>query len=215
MANNQFLEVIMSDNRVLCIRTNKLPDAWKDRNNVISMPFLKAVWHIVEAGYDFISRDKVEKDQMWKQIIPCAVVHTDNLTAVYQRRGSEKRLHDLWTVCIGGHVEYRDMRDAYNWQGDFFLDRAIKAGLDRELDEEFVHRRPEDSMIFCGIINDDTTQVGRHHLGLLFEIRVSDYREYVPGPELKNFIFSETDKMPERLDSWAFAALEHLKNKKS
>jgi predicted NUDIX family phosphoesterase len=195
--------------KVLCVRTDKLPDDWKNQDKVVTMSFAQMTRHLTDAGYDFIPRAEAEKDSAWKQVIPSAVVHTKTLTAVYQRRGREERLRDLWSVGIGGHVDYADTRDVYSVQGGLLLTRTIINGLERELDEELIKRPAAEMPIFRGIINHDK-DVSRYHLGLLFEIRALDYKGYVPGPELKNFIFSETDKMPESLDSWSIAALEYM-----
>jgi predicted NUDIX family phosphoesterase len=167
------------------------------------------------SGCIFVVRRDVEKDLAWKQIIPWIVIQTPTRTAIYQRAGAEKRLQGLWSVGIGGHVNSDDARCAYR-DGKIFSEDAIKAGMRRELDEELPGRPAGEEPKFCGVINDDSTETGRHHLGLVFKIDAADYKGYAPGEELKNFKFVETLGCQGfyEFDQWSKLSLDFFSEKK-
>ena len=69
------------------------------------------------------------------------------------RAGGDVRLHDRWSIGVGGHLNPGD--------GD------LLGGLRREWAEELVADLvPEFRLI--GLLNDDTTEVGRVHLGAVY-----------------------------------------------
>ena len=78
----------------------------------------------------------------------------------YTRGGGqgEKRLHAKRSIGVGGHISRDDdaplAADAY------------RAGMQRELAEE-VHLDIEYSDRIVGLINDDSTEVGSVHLGVV------------------------------------------------
>ena len=73
----------------------------------------------------WLPRSSAEMDPIYKQLIPYALLQTaDGLhTGCYRRKGSEKRLHDFWSVGIGGHVNQNDRR---NGDGRLDLPEALK-----------------------------------------------------------------------------------------
>jgi predicted NUDIX family phosphoesterase len=104
----------------------------------------------------FEPRASAETDPSLKQVIPYLVLR-DGARVFLMRRtqaGGDARLHDRWSIGVGGHLNPGD--------GD------VNGGLRREWAEEieagFV---PEPR--FVGLLNDDTTDVGSVHVGLVFE----------------------------------------------
>jgi predicted NUDIX family phosphoesterase len=122
----------------------------------------------------FRPRSEVEEDPSFKQLIPYVIFsHTDatGRTQLFQyTRGKgqgEGRLHAKMSIGIGGHIS----------EGDGDLDsiaapQAVYAqGMRRELAEEVAIESPyRDRRV--GLINDDQTEVGKVHLGVvhLFEV---------------------------------------------
>jgi len=199
---------------VLCVDRSDLSNHWfSDR--VISVAYLHKMQQTILSGCVFIARRDVEEDPGWKQIIPWVVIQTPTKTAIYQIAGAEKRLHDLWSVGIGGHVNSYDAL-CTSRDGKIILDDAIRAGMSRELDEELPGRPPGEEPVFCGVINDDSTETGRHHLGLVFKIDAADYKGYAPGEELKNFRFVETLGCQGfyEFDSWSKLSLDFFMSEK-
>ena len=107
-----------------------------------------------DAG-SYRARDAVESDPAWKQLIPYVLLH-DRARLFLMRRtraGGDARLHDRWSIGIGGHVNLGD--------GD------VAGGLRREWREELaVDFEPD--LVELGLLNDDEDPVGAVHLGLVY-----------------------------------------------
>jgi predicted NUDIX family phosphoesterase len=114
-------------------------------------------------------RHEVENDPSYKQLIPYVLFYYDDGTGcerVFQyTRGTkqdESRLRGKRSVGIGGHISLND--SSLNSSG-YFEGRA------RELAEEVSIETPYREECL-GLINDDETNVGRVHLGIvhLFDV---------------------------------------------
>jgi predicted NUDIX family phosphoesterase len=114
-------------------------------------PFLEAI-----AGEGtFRPRAEAEEDPTWKQVIPYLVMRDRDRIFLMRRTraGGDARIHDRWTIGIGGHVNPDD--------------GGIDAGLRREWSEELAADwDPEPTLI--GLLNDDSVAIGRVHLGVVF-----------------------------------------------
>ncbi len=126
-------------------------DAWLGIRTAAADAALAA---IAGAGR-FAPRPVMEGDPSYKQIIPYLVLRDGVRWFLMQRTqgGADRRLHDHWSIGVGGHLNPGDA--------------DIAGGLAREWREELVagfdpHYR------FVGLLNDDTTDVGRVHLGVVF-----------------------------------------------
>ncbi|MEE2843897.1 MAG: phosphoesterase [Planctomycetota bacterium] len=110
-------------------------------------------------------RPEMEEDASFKQLIPYVIFrHTDangDVSVFQYRRGKgsgEKRLHQKKSVGIGGHISQEDASDV---DADPYLE-----GMKRELEEEVcINTRHTFSLV--GLINDDETEVGKVHLGIV------------------------------------------------
>jgi predicted NUDIX family phosphoesterase len=116
-------------------------------------------------------RSEVEVDPGFKQLIPYVIFHhcdeRGRPTVFQYTRGTgqgEGRLHKKRSVGIGGHIStIDDCGDARQSPYD--------VGMRRELDEEVVVRTSYTSQC-VGLINDDLTEVGRVHLGVVYRFDV-------------------------------------------
>ncbi len=110
---------------------------------------------------EYRPRSQVEDDPSFKQIIPYVVFRSVDRVFCYTRGKSqgEARLHRLRSLGVGGHVSEDDA------QGAKSLD-AYEAAMRRELEEEVEIRSPGHCRR-VGLINDDSTPVGRVHLGVV------------------------------------------------
>ena len=116
-------------------------------------------------------RHEVEEDPGFKQLIPYVVFYhrdANGRGTVFQyTRGTgqgEGRLHRKRSVGIGGHISAIDAdADAST--------HPYEEGMRRELDEEVVIDTPYASHC-VGLINDDQTDVGRVHLGVVHRFDV-------------------------------------------
>jgi predicted NUDIX family phosphoesterase len=199
---------VATEETVLCIHQDRLPAAWMQQIAVIPMDLADFVRHGTQAGYEFVPRSLAETSPQWQQVIPYIVLQTADQqhTAVYHRKGSETRLHDLWSLGIGGHINPQDRADAAA-----AFETIVISGMTRELDEELYVRPAGDAPVFCGIINETVTEVGRVHLGAVFRISTASPGAYVPGPELNRFHWIATEMLPSlTLELWSTLALDLL-----
>jgi predicted NUDIX family phosphoesterase len=111
-------------------------------------------------------RRQVEQDPGFKQLIPYVIFcHADaqnKLTVFQYTRGAgmgEGRLHHKRSVGIGGHISTLDAAPDLSAS-------PYEEGMRRELDEEVEIDTPYTAKC-VGLINDDQTEVGRVHLGVV------------------------------------------------
>jgi predicted NUDIX family phosphoesterase len=135
---------------------------------------------IVRKGL-FRKREELEEDLSYKQIIPYGVISFKDSFFLFKRSSGqrEKRLRNLFSLGVGGHMNPGNPTEP---EEQFIIDE-----LKRELSEEVIlsDACSIEAIEFIGFINDDTIQVGRFHIGLLYNIRLS-------GKEVN---VNETDKM--------------------
>ena len=117
----------------------------------------------------FLPRAEAENDPRWKQVIPYVMLSCGDAVFTYRRgrRSSETRLRELHSVGLGGHIRHSDesMFAAPGWE-------AYRAGLERELAEEVEVGAAVTEDRLVGLINDDSSEVGRVHIGLVHLRRV-------------------------------------------
>lgn len=191
---------------VLCIKRDLLPASWVQKKNIVLLGLDLFVDNCSAAGFEFINRSIAEEDSSYKQIIPYIVLQTRDFekTAIYNRQGSEQRLHDLWSIGIGGHINPVDSVT----QNDSFKQILI-AGMERELNEELEQRPENDRSSFIGVISEDITDVGKVHLGAVFRILTTAPEKFIPGSELFQFAWEKTKNLEQlNLELWSKLALE-------
>ena len=116
-------------------------------------------------------RPEMERDPSFKQLIPYLIFrYTDaggNVCLFEYTRGTgqgEQRLHRKRSVGVGGHISSTDADAAEGGH-------PYHEGMRRELEEEVIIDTPwRDACV--GLINDDQTEVGRVHLGVVHLIDV-------------------------------------------
>jgi predicted NUDIX family phosphoesterase len=103
----------------------------------------------------FEPRPAMESDRSHKQVIPYLVLRDGSRYFLMRRTraGGDARLHDRWSIGVGGHLNPGD--------GD------LAGGLRREWAEELAAEFIPDFRL-VGLLNDDTTDVGSVHLGAVY-----------------------------------------------
>lgn len=154
---------------------------------------------IVEKSF-FIDRPTAERSPQFKQIIPYVLIRHGDAYYLLERtpKQSEARLHNKLSLGIGGHI---------NPDAPELLD-----GLQKELEEE-VGVSGDYDLTFAGILNDDSTEVGSVHLGVV----------YILESHTGDVVVRETDKMTgrwvaraelgalrERMETWSQIAYDAL-----
>jgi len=157
----------------------------------------------------FVERRHAELDASLKQVIPYCLVARGNEVFLMRRlaAGGEARLHGKRSVGVGGHVNPVDgLADGAD---------VLAAGLRREIDEELAIDGPYDVRT-VGLLNDDTTDVGSVHVGLVgvvttaadVAVREVDTLEgqLVPVEELRRLLRDERATF----ESWSALVLDRL-----
>jgi predicted NUDIX family phosphoesterase len=152
------------------------------------------------------NRSDAEQDKRYKQLIPYVLLICQDKILRYRRGrgGQETRLHGLYSVGIGGHISEED-------HGLFSSDRGYQEGMRRELMEEAGIDAGNGPAVAA--INDDSTEVGCVHFGVVHVVRVpgeniAGRRSGIAGPE---FIpMADAVKDPSGYESWSRLCLEHL-----
>lgn len=163
---------------------------------------------LVRENNFFAPRSAAENDPSLKQIIPYALISGQGKILRYKRgkASGEKRLVSKGSIGIGGHMNDQD-------EGLFALDRdAYLAGVQREIDEEIQIPDPRSHRI-VGLINDDSTEVGRVHLGVVHVIELSAAEAGKRDSAITEVGFltpGELQAERETLETWSQICLDHL-----
>jgi len=116
----------------------------------------------------FRLREQVEDDPKFKQVIPYTIIMNDaNEVLLYQRskKGNEPRLHNKWSLGIGGHINPGDERDG--------RENVLKVSAWREVEEEFRFTPKleayDKNLIALALLYLDNTPVNKVHFGAVFK----------------------------------------------
>ena len=189
----------MNDERVLVVPRSVVPEVagWYG----VRLHGVPAFLEIVAREGRFQAREAMERDPAYKQVIPYLVLRDGARYFLMHRTraGGDTRLHDRWSIGVGGHLNPGD--------ADVF------GGLRREWREE-VDAAFEPDFQPIALLNDDTTEVGSVHIGVIVvadaagrpvRVRETDKLEgeFVDPAEVRAVV--------DRLETWSalvFDALE-------
>src|SRR6476659_9151746 len=92
------------DELVLVVARDEVPGGL-DFTGVVDRPFAPVLAAVKESG-EFLPRSGVEDDPSKKQIIPYLVLRDGEGIFLMKRTraGGDERLHDRYTIGVGGHV---------------------------------------------------------------------------------------------------------------
>ena len=193
------------EERVLCFPRSLLEDLGVFQGLGLDidkyLPVVTSPSHIL-----YLNRSEAELDKRYKQLIPYVLILCGDRILRYRRGkgGQETRLHGLYSVGIGGHISEED-------HGLFSNAFGYQDGMRRELMEEVAIDEPKEAAV--AVINDDSTEVGYVHFGVVHVLHVASEeivgrRSGILNPE---FIpISEALKDPAGYESWSRFCLEHL-----
>ncbi len=164
----------------------------------------------------FMRRSDAERDPNFKQLISYALFTytdaSDRISVFSYLRGKgqgEKRLVSKWSVGVGGHIN-----DCDEVSSD---DDLFEAGTRREIAEEVALDAKILSFRKVGLVNDDATEVGKVHLGVVCRVELDAPRVRSNEPDLLEARFRTVDELldeieraPERFESWTIFAIQGL-----
>lgn len=167
-------------------------------------PYLKTLFDPMNTQY--LPRNEAEEDPSYKQLIPYCVFRCGDDAFVYTRgsQQGEGRLHAKKSIGVGGHISTLD-RDS--------SDEPYLAGMERELEEEIeIETGYAEQLV--GLINDDETDVGKVHLGVLhiFELDEPKVRPREESMIDTGFVpIVELLREKDQFETWSQIALEYLR----
>jgi predicted NUDIX family phosphoesterase len=155
---------------------------------------------VVAAEGRFMPRMAMEGDPSFKQVIPYVVLRDGPRWFLMQRTraGGDARLHDRWSIGVGGHLNPGDL--------------DVPGGLRREWAEELAADfLPDFEPI--GLLNDDTTPVGQVHLGVVYVAEAAGRPVAVREVDKLRGSFVETTvvaSVRDRLETWSRLVFDAL-----
>jgi predicted NUDIX family phosphoesterase len=169
-------------------------------------PFLDAM--LARGNNYFLARATAENDPTHKQIIPYAILVCGNRVLHYVRgkKAGEQRLVAKGSIGIGGHLNDAD-ESLFAWD-----EQAYRAGVEREVNEEVTIETPFEDRIVA-LLNDDSTEVGRVHLGVVHVFRLQEERVQKREAMITNLAFldqAELEARRESLETWSQICLDHF-----
>jgi len=165
-------------------------------------------------GAFFMSRREAEENPVYKQIIPYLIVSSGDRYLTYRRSGAEKRLTDLFSIGIGGHINPAD--SAERRMG------LIRNNVRREVAEELsldgaesIWDELSDDFAVVGVLYDDSNDVGRVHLGIVLRIDVRPalakrLRMGDEGKEMSWKVQEELEGIYNVLEGWSKVCVDAL-----
>lgn len=149
-------------------------------------------------------RPEMENDPSYKQLIPYCLFQFEDKIFFY-RRGSdqgESRLHSKRSVGIGGHISLED--DSHP--------NPYEEGMRREIAEEvFLEANVRQECI--GLINDDETEVGKVHLGVVHRFHLDSPKVRPREASIMETGFAAPAELADSRDefeTWSQICLDHL-----
>jgi predicted NUDIX family phosphoesterase len=141
------------DELVLIVPRDQVPGGL-DFTGMVERPFAPVLGAVQGSG-QFLPRGQVEDDPSLKQIIPYVVLRDGERIFLMKRTkaGGDERLHDRYTIGVGGHVN----------KGDADVLGGLRREWREEIEADFV---PD--FVPLGLLNDDSNPVGAVHLGLVY-----------------------------------------------
>ena len=156
----------------------------------------------------FRPRSRAEQDPEFKQLIPYVLIQKGDRWLHYVRGTSsgEKRLVHMGSIGIGGHINPED--ESLFQRGREFYEAALQRELSEELSlDGMFPTRP------LGLLNDDSTPVGRVHLGIVHLCRL-DNREVTRREgcitDLRFLTLKQLLRRRPKLETWSQLCLDYL-----
>lgn len=156
----------------------------------------------------FLPRAQAETDPRHKQIIPYVLLAFGDKVLHYVRgkKAGEQRLVAKGSIGIGGHMNESD-------ESLFALDEAAyRAGVEREVAEEVkIETKFEDRIV--ALLNDDTTEVGQVHLGIVHVFKLAEPKVEKREAMITNLSFLKKDELlarRESLETWSQICVDSL-----
>ena len=193
--------------------------------------FRDGIWHgiktddvsrlvrIINTKHKFMARGDVEDDPAWQQIIPYMFFESplgsspgleqgERGIFLMQRNAghTDKRLASNFSLGVGGHINRKDIKESKSQRAKAVIDWAR-----REFEEE-VDYKGKYKAEFLGLLNDDSNDVGRVHVGLIIKM-TGDSDEIVVRDEHQSGEMVGIDQLAKnykKMETWSQIVYDYL-----
>lgn len=192
------------DEDILVVKRSLLfsqEQAWQGIN-----PTTQSFQDIITNHGIFMPRCHAETNPEYKQIIPYMIFMFEKKIFIMQRKNtaSEQRLANKMSLGIGGHIRSEDVtnNDIIDW-------------AKREFEEEVFYSGSQ-AITTIGILNDDSSEVGRVHLGILMLIDANTDRIAIKDEHKSGVLLTRDECIALRpqMESWSQIAFDFLLEQK-
>lgn len=198
----------MNTELTLAVPTIKIWDILEYKENgVINTIDSNIVRDILSFGI-FKPRYILEEDSSYKQIIPYAVICCNDEVYLFHRtkKQTEVRLHNLFSLGVGGHMNPFGVNLDVSY---------MRHELEREMNEEVIVNSDcsIESIVPVGFINDDTNEVGKVHLGILYNLNISNKLIEINEKDKMTGLWVRKSELKDyyaQMESWSKLYVDHL-----
>jgi predicted NUDIX family phosphoesterase len=188
------------DEKILVVSTKKL-FCFEAFHGIKKVDF-ESYQKTIDTHKKFLWRSDMETNENYKQIIPYLIFNYQDKYFLMQRKNnsSEVRLQNKCSLGIGGHIRKEDLQKT-----------SILGWAEREFHEE-VSYNGSLKIEPIGVLNDDSDEVGRVHLGLVFLLRgdsksITIKDEHHSGTLLT---LQECKQFYNQMEQWSRMVFKHL-----
>jgi len=196
---------LKKDENILVVKRDVLfgGDAWQGIERPQDDRFVETIM----ARKEFLPRSRMELDFSYKQIIPYLVFSHNDTYFLMQRKAkaSEQRLKSKYSLGIGGHIRQEDIQNA-----------DIASWARREFHEE-VDYAGNFEVTFLGILNDDSSDVGRVHIGFVYLLQ-GDSDQINVKEELQSGTLVSVEECKlfyDKMENWSKTVFDFLQKNRS
>ena len=192
---------IHSIEEILVVKRSKFFEQttpWQGLNKINFKSFVK----IIQSNGLFIPRAHAETNPAYKQIIPYLIFSVEDKFFVMERKStaSESRLASKLSLGIGGHIRKEDItnNNVFEW-------------AKREFHEE-VSYNGSFTISEVGILNDDSTEVGKVHVGLIMIIKANSDKISIKDEHKSGTLLTrkECEDLLPKMEPWSQMILKSI-----
>jgi predicted NUDIX family phosphoesterase len=158
----------------------------------------------------FMDRDLAERDCNYKQLIPYVVLRFGDSVFSYVRgkKSTESRLITQRSIGVGGHIEPSD-QSLFSSDREMYLEAAHRE-VNEEVKLDTMYREH-----VVALINDDSTDVGKVHLGIMHIWDVAEPKVTKREGLITQAGFASIEELKKNiteLETWSQIALKVLED---
>lgn len=165
-------------------------------------PYLKTLLDPAYGSYR--PRPDMEGDPSYKQLIPYCIFRCGDQLFSYKRGKAtgEARLHAKRSIGVGGHISSEDSQAVSPYLQAMQREIAEEVVLDVGYRERCV-----------GLLNDDTNEVGKVHLGVVHIFELDEPKVLPRETSMIEAGFADVNELVDRIEefeTWSQLCLRHL-----